>query len=100
MEPRKNGGGGNVNKKLTYRDTDGMVTSSLSGQDSTAKTCASYRPGLCDAISTIRAIPFLLVWNDEHDGKIIEAVRLAHFIACGREGNEYVELKRTYGSGK
>jgi hypothetical protein len=41
-----------------------------------------------------------LVWNDEHDGKIIEAVRLAHFIACGREGNEYVELKRTYGSGK
>jgi hypothetical protein len=44
-------------------------------------------------------IPFLLVWNDEHNGKITEAVRLAHFIACGRERNEYVELKRKYGSG-
>jgi hypothetical protein len=46
-----------------------------------------------------RSIPYLLVWKDErHDGKIMEAVRLAHFIACGREGNDYVELKRTDGS--
>jgi hypothetical protein len=43
-----------------------------------------------------RKIPYLLVWKDErHDGKIMEVVRLAHFIACGREGNDYVELKRT-----
>jgi hypothetical protein len=43
-----------------------------------------------------RRIPYLLVWKDErHDGKIIEAVRLAHFIACGREANHCVELKRT-----
>ncbi len=46
-----------------------------------------------------RRIPYLLVWKDErHDSKIMEAVRLAHFIACGREGNDYVELKRTDGS--
>jgi hypothetical protein len=43
-----------------------------------------------------RKIPYLLVWKDErHDGKIMEAVRLAHFTACGREANDYVELKRT-----
>jgi hypothetical protein len=36
-----------------------------------------------------------LVWKDERDGEIKEAVRLAHFIACGRESNDYVELKRT-----
>src|SRR5258708_1664510 len=37
-----------------------------------------------------------VVWKDDrHDGKIMEAVRLAHFIACGREANDYVELKRT-----
>lgn len=43
-----------------------------------------------------RGIPCLLVWKDDrHDGKIMEAVRLAHFIACGREANNYVELKRT-----
>lgn len=43
-----------------------------------------------------RKIPYLLVWKDEiHDGKIMEAVRLAHFVACGREANDYVELKRT-----
>jgi hypothetical protein len=43
-----------------------------------------------------RRIPYLLVWKDErHEGEIREAVRLAHFIANGREGNDYVELKRT-----
>jgi len=43
-----------------------------------------------------RRIPYLLVRKDErHDGKIMEAVRLAHFIARGREANDYVELKRT-----
>ena len=43
-----------------------------------------------------RRIPYLLVWKeDRHDGKIMEAVRLAHFTACGREANDYVELKRT-----
>ncbi len=43
-----------------------------------------------------RKIPYLLVWKDErHDGKIMEGVRLAHFTACGREANDYVELKRT-----
>lgn len=37
-----------------------------------------------------------MIWKDDrHDGKIMEVVRLAHFIACGREGNDYVELKRT-----
>jgi hypothetical protein len=46
-----------------------------------------------------RKIPYLLVWKDDrHDGKIMEVVRLAHFIACGREANDYVELKRTDGS--
>jgi hypothetical protein len=43
-----------------------------------------------------RRIPYLLVWKDDiHDGKIMEAVRLAYFTACGREANDYVELKRT-----
>jgi hypothetical protein len=47
-----------------------------------------------------RNIPYLLVWKDDrHDGEIMEAVRLRHFIACGREANDYdVELKRTDGS--
>jgi hypothetical protein len=46
-----------------------------------------------------RGIPYLLVWKDDrHDGKIMEAVRLAHFTACGREGNDYAELKRTDGT--
>jgi len=46
-----------------------------------------------------RNIPYLLVWKDDrHDGKIMEVVRLGHFVACGREGNDYVELKRTDGS--
>jgi hypothetical protein len=45
-----------------------------------------------------RRIPDLLVWKDERDGRIREAVRLACFVACRREGNGYVELKRTDGS--
>jgi hypothetical protein len=45
-----------------------------------------------------RRIPYLLVWKDERGGEIKEAVRLAHFTACGREGNDYAELKRTDGS--
>ena len=32
-----------------------------------------------------RRIPYLLVWKDERDGEIKEAVRLAHFTACGIE---------------
>jgi hypothetical protein len=45
-----------------------------------------------------RRIPYLLVWKDERDGRIMEAVRLACFFAYGIEGNGYVELKRTDGS--
>jgi hypothetical protein len=45
-----------------------------------------------------RRIPYLLVWKDERDGEIKEAVRVAHFTACGREGNDYAELKRTDGT--
>jgi hypothetical protein len=41
-----------------------------------------------------RRIPYLLVWKDErHDGKIMEAVRLAH-----GGFSDLVELKRTDGS--
>jgi hypothetical protein len=43
-----------------------------------------------------RGVPYLLIWKDDrHDGKIMEVVRLAHFIACGREASDYMELKRT-----
>jgi hypothetical protein len=45
-----------------------------------------------------RRIPYRLVWKDEQDGRIVEAVRLACFVACRRKGNGYVELKRTDGS--
>jgi hypothetical protein len=45
-----------------------------------------------------RRTPYLLVWKRESDGKIMEAVRLSNFTACGKEGNDYVELKRTDGS--
>ncbi len=45
-----------------------------------------------------RRIPYLLVWKDERGGEIKEAARLAHFTACGIEGNDYAELKRTDGS--
>jgi hypothetical protein len=43
-----------------------------------------------------RKIPYLLVWKDERDGEIKHSVRLAHFTACGRERNDYAELKRTF----
>ncbi|HYL65297.1 MAG TPA: hypothetical protein VE077_21990 [Candidatus Methylomirabilis sp.] len=40
-----------------------------------------------------RRIPFLLVWKREHDGKIMEVVRLARY-----EGDDnYVVIKRTDG---
>jgi len=43
-----------------------------------------------------RNIPYLLVWKDDrHDCKIMEVVRLAHYVACGREASDCVELKRT-----
>jgi hypothetical protein len=48
-------------------------------------------------LSDPRRIPYLLVWKRERDGEIKEEVRLAHFIACGRESNDYAELKRTDG---
>jgi FMN-dependent dehydrogenase len=47
-------------------------------------------------LENVKAASKGLLWKDErHDGKIMEAVRLVHFVACGREGNDYVELKRT-----
>jgi hypothetical protein len=45
-----------------------------------------------------RRIPYLLVWKDERFGEVKESVRLAHFSARRREGNDYAELKRTDGS--
>lgn len=42
-------------------------------------------------------IPYLLIWRRESDHKIMEAVRLAQYIAAGTEGNTYVELKRPNG---
>jgi hypothetical protein len=45
-----------------------------------------------------RRIPYLLVWKDErHDGKIMEAVRLARLEPIERPSwfDDYVELKRT-----
>jgi hypothetical protein len=45
-----------------------------------------------------REILYLLIGKDWRDGEIMEAVRLSHFIVCGRERNAYVELKRTNGS--
>ena len=40
-----------------------------------------------------RRIPYLLVWERESDGKIMEAVRLARYVG----DDDYVEIKRTYG---
>lgn len=41
-----------------------------------------------------RRMPYLLGWKDErHDGEGNEAVRLAHFLICGRERNDCVQLK-------
>ncbi len=47
-----------------------------------------------------RKIPYLLVWKDERDGEIKEAVRLARFVepSNSRLTDNYVELKRTDGS--
>ena len=46
-----------------------------------------------------RRTPYLLIWKDErHGGEIKEAVRLKHFVACGKEGTDCVELKRTSGT--
>lgn len=42
-----------------------------------------------------RKIPYLLVWKDERDGEIKEAVRLT---CHANEYSEYVQLKRTDGS--
>ncbi len=42
-----------------------------------------------------RRIPYLLVWKDERDGEIKEAVRLACFVGTF---DDHVELKRTDGS--
>jgi len=43
-----------------------------------------------------RRIPYLLVWKDErHGGEVKEAVRLLHYVACGKEASDCVELKRT-----
>jgi len=42
-----------------------------------------------------RRIPYLLVWKDERDGEIKEAVRLARFVGTF---DDHVELKRTDGS--
>ena len=47
-----------------------------------------------------RRIPYLLVWKDErHDGKIMEAVRLARYVepSNSRVTDNYVELKRADG---
>ena len=41
-----------------------------------------------------RRIPYLLVWKDErHDGRIMEAVRLARYVG----DDHYVEIERTDG---
>ena len=44
-----------------------------------------------------RKIPYLLLWKDKLDGQTMEAVRLSHFIACGKENTLRVELKRPDG---
>jgi hypothetical protein len=60
----------------------------LGFRDSTESIPLSRR-GLCEAISATHA-------GLKRDGEIKEEVRLAHFIACGRE-SDYAELKRTDG---
>ncbi len=47
-----------------------------------------------------RRIPYLLVWKDERDGEIKEAVRLARYVepSNSRVTDNYVELKRSDGS--
>ena len=34
-----------------------------------------------------RKIPYLLVWKRKGDGRIMEALRLSNFVACGKERN-------------
>jgi hypothetical protein len=84
------------------KDAAGNSIFLASGRGSTARTCPSYRHGLCAVVSTIRKkIPYLLVWKDEkHDDKIKEAVRLARYVgpSISRMTDNYVELKRTDGS--
>jgi len=47
-----------------------------------------------------RRIPYLLIWKDERDGEVKEAVRLARYIEPSNScvTDNYVELKRTDGS--
>lgn len=47
-----------------------------------------------------RRIPYLLIWKDERDGQIKEAVRLARYVDAhdSSAAQNYVELKRTDGS--
>lgn len=47
-----------------------------------------------------RRIPYLLIWKDERDGEIKEAVRLARYVDPhdSRAETNHVELKRTDGS--
>lgn len=47
-----------------------------------------------------RRIPYLLIWKDERDGEIKEAVRLGRYIDAhdSHATNNHVELKRTDGS--
>ena len=46
-----------------------------------------------------RRLSYLLIWKDErHDGRIMETLRLSNFAPCGRECNNYAELKRPDGS--
>jgi hypothetical protein len=48
-----------------------------------------------------RKIPYLLIWRDDRDGEIKEAVRLARYIDPHESSaaQNHVELKRTDGSG-
>src|SRR5690242_5062793 len=45
-----------------------------------------------------RKIPYLLVWKRKGDGRIMEALRLSNFVACGKERKRYLDLKRPDGS--
>jgi hypothetical protein len=52
-------------------------------------------------LNDVRRAPYLLVWKDDrHDGKIMEAVRLARYVepTSSRVNDNYVELKRSNGS--
>ena len=47
-----------------------------------------------------RGIPYLLLWKDERDGEVKEAVRVARYVELSNSGvtDDYVELKRPDGS--